>query len=53
MMHTLVMAEAVVRFFVRLPEDVHAHLVARAKAENRSLNNLIVTWIRRCIAEGW
>lgn len=52
-MHTLVMAEAVIRLFVRLPPDLHHRLVERAREDNRSLNNLIVTWLRRCIAEHW
>ena len=52
-MYTAVMAEAVARLFVRLPSDLHERLVTRAREENRSLNNLIVTWLRRCVAEGW
>lgn len=52
-MYTAVMAEAVARLFVRLPDDLHKRLVERAREENRSLNNLIVTWLRRCVSEGW
>lgn len=52
-MYTAVMAEAVAKFFLRLPSDMHVRLVDRAREENRSLNNLIVTWLRRCLAEGW
>lgn len=52
-MQTTLMAEKVVSFFVRLSPDLHASLSERAKAENRSLNNLIVTWLRRCIEQGW
>lgn len=51
MAYTLVMAEAVVRFFVRLPDDLHAQLTAWAKEEDRSLNNLIVRLLRRAVAE--
>ncbi len=52
-MYTLVMAEAVVKLMLRLSPDLHTRLVERAREENRSLNNLIVTWLRRCVAEGW
>jgi predicted HicB family RNase H-like nuclease len=52
-MYTGLMSEKVVGLFVRLAPDLHAGLVARARADNRSLNNLIVTWLRRCLEEGW
>ena len=32
---------------VRLPDDVHAALVALAEAERRSLNNMIIALIER------
>ena len=52
-MYTSAVAEKVVGLFVRLAPDLHAGLVARARADNRSLNNLIVTWLRRALEEGW
>lgn len=52
-MQTTLMAEKVVSLFIRLAPDLHTVLVARAKQDNRSLNNLIVTWLRRCVEEGW
>ncbi len=52
-MYTAVMAEAVVKLMLRLQPDLHARLVERARAENRSLNNLIVTWLRRGVEAGW
>jgi predicted HicB family RNase H-like nuclease len=45
------MAEAVVRFFVRVPPDLHAQLADWARAEDRSLNNLIVRLLRRAVTE--
>ena len=50
-MYTAVMAEALVRLFVRLPADVHGPLVAWAREEERSLNNLIVRLLRRALTE--
>ena len=50
-MYTAVMAEKVVSFFVRLPPDLHAGLVAWAKEEDRSLNNLVVRLLRRALEE--
>lgn len=50
-MHTLVMADKVIRLILRLPEDLHAPLTAWAKEEDRSLNNLIVRLLRRAITE--
>lgn len=52
-MYTVVMAEKLVGLMLRLRPDLHTRLVERAREENRSLNNLIVTWLGRCIAEGW
>jgi predicted HicB family RNase H-like nuclease len=52
-MYTAVMAEAVVKLMLRLQPDLHVRLVERARAENRSLNNLIVTWLRRGVEAGW
>ena len=52
-MYTGLMAEKTVGLFVRLVPALHAALAARAKADNRSLNNLIVTWLRRALDEGW
>ncbi len=52
-MYTVVMAEAVVKLMLRLQPDLHERLVVRSREENRSLNNLIVTWLRRCVTEGW
>jgi predicted HicB family RNase H-like nuclease len=52
-MYTAVMAQALVNFLVRMSPELHAALRARAEADNRSLNNLIVTWLRRCVDEGW
>jgi predicted HicB family RNase H-like nuclease len=52
-MYTGLMAEKMVGLFVRLAPDLHASLVARARQDNRSLNNLIVTWLRRGLEEGW
>jgi hypothetical protein len=48
---TTVMAEAVARLFVRLPADLHDPLVAWAREEGRSLNNLIVYVLRRALAD--
>lgn len=50
-MYTTVMAEAVVKLLLRLPPDLHASLVARAREEDRSLNNLIVHVLRRALTE--
>lgn len=47
------MAEAVARIFVRLSPELHARLVDRARRDNRSLNDLVVTLLRRCLDEGW
>jgi predicted HicB family RNase H-like nuclease len=38
-------------FSLRLAIDLHAKLVAWAKAENRSLNNLIETILKHAVAE--
>ena len=46
-------AQAFVTFLVRLPPDLHAQLAMRAQQDNRSLNNLIVTWLRRGFDAGW
>jgi predicted HicB family RNase H-like nuclease len=43
----------IVTFLVRLPPDLHAQLAVRAQEDNRSLNNLIVTWLRRGLDAGW
>ena len=50
-MYTEAMAEAVVRFFVRLPDDLHAQLKTWAEEEDRSLNNLIVRLLRRAVGD--
>lgn len=50
-MQTTVMAEAVVKFFVRLPADMHDPLVTWAREEGRSLNNLIVYVLRRALTD--
>ena len=52
-MYTTVMAEKVVSFFVRLTPGLHTQLVERARRDNRSLNNLVVTWLQRGLSEGW
>lgn len=52
-MYTMTMAEAVVKLMLRLRPDLHERLVERARADNRSLNNLIVTWLWRGLEEGW
>jgi predicted HicB family RNase H-like nuclease len=51
--YTEVMAEKLVGLMLRLQPDLHTRLVERARAENRSLNNLIATWLRRCVEAGW
>jgi len=43
----------IVTFLVRLPPDLHAQLAMLAQQDNRSLNNLIVTWLRRGFDAGW
>jgi hypothetical protein len=45
------MPDTVVRSILRLPPDLHVQLVAWAKEEDRSLNNLIVRVLRRAVAE--
>lgn len=52
-MYTAVMAKAFVNFLIRLSPELHAGLSARAKQDNRSLNNLIVTWLQRGLDAGW
>lgn len=39
-----------VRFLLRLDEDLHAKLKALAESDNRSLHNLIITLLRRAVA---
>lgn len=51
MTYTVVMAEAVVKFFLRLPTDLHAALSAWAREEERSLNAQIVYLLRRALAD--
>lgn len=51
MVHTLVMADRIVRLILRLPEDLHGPLTAWAREEERSLNNLIVRLLRRAVSE--
>lgn len=51
-MYAPVMAEAVVRLFVRLPSDLHAQLVELARREDRSLNGQIVHLLRRALSGG-
>ncbi len=51
MAYTLVMAEAVARFILRLPEDVHAALTEWAREEERSLNAHILYLLRRALAD--
>jgi hypothetical protein len=51
MAYTLVMAEAVTRFILRLPTDVHTALTAWAREEERSLNQHILYLLRRALAE--
>ena len=46
-------AQTIVTFLVRLPPDLHAGMRLRARQDNRSLNNLIVTWLRRGFDAGW
>ncbi len=43
--------DTIVRSILRLPSDVHAPLAAWAKAEDRSLNNLIVRLLRHAVVE--
>jgi predicted HicB family RNase H-like nuclease len=45
------MTEKTVGLFVRLTPDLHAALVAWAKEEDRSLNNLLVRLLRRAVDE--
>jgi len=39
------------QFPIRMPVDLRAELEAIAKAENRSLSNLVVTALREWLAE--
>lgn len=43
--------ETLVRYLLRMPEDVRRELAAWAKAEDRSLNAQIVHLLRRALAE--
>ena len=52
-MYTTAMSAKIVTFLVRFSPELHAELVERARRDNRSLNNLVVTWLRRCLNEGW
>jgi len=45
------MVEAVTRFILRLPKDVHDALTAWAKEEERSLNAHILYLLRRALAD--
>jgi predicted HicB family RNase H-like nuclease len=38
-----------IRFLLRLPEDLHAALKAQADADHRSLHNLIIHLLRRAV----
>lgn len=51
MTYTLVMAEAVARFILRLPTDMHVALTEWAREEERSLNQHIVYLLRRALAD--
>lgn len=51
-MYAPVMAEAVVRMLLRLPTDLHAELVERARRQERSLHSQIVYLLRRAIEAG-
>ena len=48
-MYTVCMAEALVKFFVRVPPDLHAALVEWAREEDRSLNKLVVRLLRQAV----
>jgi hypothetical protein len=48
--HKLVMVPATPRFLIRLPTDLRAELEQIAKAENRSLTNLIIYALREWLA---
>jgi hypothetical protein len=49
--YTLVMAEQVVRFIVRLSPGLHAALTEWAKEERRSLNAQIAYVLERAVAD--
>jgi hypothetical protein len=49
--YTELMAEAVARFILRLPTDVHESLTDWAKEEERSLNAHILYLLRRALRE--
>lgn len=51
MTYTVLMAEAVVKFFLRLPTDLHASLSEWAREEERSLNGHIVYLLRRALSD--
>lgn len=51
MAYTLVMAEQVARFILRLSPDLHATLTEWAREEERSLNGHIVYLLRRAVSE--
>lgn len=51
MTYTVLMAEAVARFILRVPADLHEALTAWAREEERSLNAQIVYLLRRAVAE--
>lgn len=51
MVYPVLMAEAVARFILRLPSDLHSALTEWAKEEERSLNQHIVYLLRRALSE--
>lgn len=51
MTYTLVMAEQMVRFILRLSPDLHAALTEWAREEERSLNGQIAYLLRRAVTE--
>jgi predicted transcriptional regulator len=48
--HIMAMVPATPRFIIRLPADLRAELEKIAKAENRSLTNLIIYALREWLA---
>lgn len=51
MAYTLVMAEAAVRFILRLSPGLHASLTEWAREEKRSLNAQIAYLLERAVAD--
>lgn len=50
-MYTPVMAEAVIRFVLRFPPDLHKTLVQWAEQDQRSLHGQILYLLRKAVAD--